>query len=136
MSIHIGSIIASIIEKKQLSHSKVGKGISKSNKTVPSYFDKKTIQIDLLIAFCETLNEDLLKLYYDEEPMKSLRNDEVTRLKAELQRQLEKIERLENDLKLTQDTNEARKGQIALLNQQLEQYKTGNRPDVDPSKSI
>jgi hypothetical protein len=131
MTIHIGKIIESIIEKKELTHSRVGKGINRSNKTVPSYFDKETLSIDLLIAFSETLNEDLLKLYYEEEPMKSLRNDEVTKIKEELQRQIERNERLENELKLTREANEAHKGQIALLNQQIEQYRSGNKPDND-----
>ena len=71
MAIHIGKMIKSIIEEKGLSYVQVGKGIDKSNKTVPGYLEKKTLSIDLLIAFSQTLGADLLRLYYTEEPMRS-----------------------------------------------------------------
>jgi len=136
VDIPIGDIMLSIVKKSGLTYEQVGKIISRSKKTVPNYAGKTSVPIDLLVDFCGGFNIDLLKLYYEIEPMKSLRDDEVTRLNSELQKKDERIKQLEKELKLTQEANEAHKGQLSLLFEQMEEYKTGNKSNPDPAGNV
>jgi hypothetical protein len=106
---HIGEILKSIIEEQNLSYPQVGARIRKSGKTVPSYFSKSSLQLDLILTFCGALKVDLLKPFYEEEPLKSLRNDEITKLNNNNQKLTGENQHLREKLELAMDVIDAYK---------------------------
>ena len=118
---HIGKIIKSFIEESKLTYAEVGAKINRSKKTVPSYFNQSSLEIDLLIAFSAALKVDLLKFYYEEEPMKSLRHDEVTKLNSKIQRLEKEHRHLEEKHELAQQLIEALRKAL-MLKDIIEQF--------------
>lgn len=89
------------------------------------------MSIDLLVTISAALNIDLLKIYYDEEPMKSLRDDQVSQLNDQIQKLMEEINHLKKELALTQDLREAQKEIIYFAKEQLEEYKLKLREPIN-----
>src|SRR5688572_16630051 len=123
MAVHIGKIIQKEVEGKRLTQKQFGNLINKHEKTVPDIYDRVTMSIDLLIAISEALKIDLLNVFYNEEPMKSLRNDEITQLNNRIQKLIEENNHLKKELTLTQDLRDAQKEIISFAKVQLEEYK-------------
>jgi len=123
MSIHIGKIIQAEVEKKRLTHKEFGALINKHEKTVPDIYERASMSIDLLVTISAALKKDFLHVFYSQEPMKSLRNDEVATLNGQIQKLIEDNKRLQKELALTQNLAEAQKETITLAKEQIEQYK-------------
>ena len=127
---HIGSMIEAEVVRKRLTYKEFGALIHRNEKTIPDIYDRAAMSTDLLITICDALKKDFLCLYYSEEPMKSLRHDEVAHLNSQVQKyaeQMQKIKeennRLQRELALTQDLVESQKDTIAFAKEQIEQYK-------------
>lgn len=120
MAIHIGKLIQKEVESQRLTHREFGALIHRNEKTIPDIFDRASMSIDLLITISVALKKDFLNMFYSEEPMKSLRNNEVAN---EVQRLNEEYKLLKKELALTRDLNEAQKEIISLTKEQLDDYK-------------
>ncbi len=120
MAIHIGKLIQKEVESQRLTHREFGALIHRNEKTIPDIFDRASMSIDLLITISVALKKDFLNMFYSEDPMKSLRNNEVAN---EVQRLNEEYKLLKKELALTRDLNEAQKEIISLTKEQLEDYK-------------
>jgi DNA-binding XRE family transcriptional regulator len=124
MAVHIGKIIQKVVEEeKRLTQKQFGNLINKHEKTVPDIYDRATVSIDLLIAISEALNKDFLNVFYNEEPMKRLRDDVVSQLNNQIQKLIEENNHLKKELALTQDLREAQKEIIVFAKVQIEEYK-------------
>ena len=124
MAVHIGKIIRKVVEEeKRLTQKQFGNLINKHEKTVPDIYDRATVSIDLLIAISEALNKDFLNVFYNEEPMKRLRDDEISQLNNQIQKLIEENNHLKKELALTQDLREAQKEIIEFAKVQIEGYK-------------
>ena len=123
MPVHIGEIIKLEVESQRLTQKEFGALIHKHEKTVPDIYDRATMSIDLLITISVALNKDFLNLFYNEEPMKRLRNDEVASLNLQLQKITENYQRLQKELALVQNLSEAQKETISFAKEQIEAYK-------------
>ncbi|OQP61803.1 hypothetical protein A3860_30520 [Niastella vici] len=121
--IHIGKIIQAEVENKRLTQKEFGALINKNEKTVPDIYARASVSIDLLVTISVALKKDFLNVFYSEEPMKGLRNDEVSALNGQLQKVIEENKRLQKELALTQNLAEAQKETITLAKEQIEQYK-------------
>ena len=75
MSINIGEIIKAKTLEKNLSQEKLGRLINKTKQNVNDIFKRKSIDTDLLLKLCEVLQYNFFEHYYDEEPLKSMRNE-------------------------------------------------------------
>lgn len=113
--IHLGKLIQKEVQNLRLSYKDFGDLIHKNEKTVPNIFERSTMSIDLLIKISEALNKDFLNVFYYEEPMKSLRDDQVSQLNDQIQKLIEVINHLKKELLLTQALREAQKEIIYLL---------------------
>ena len=120
MPIHIGSVIKKEVERKQLTHKEFGALIHKNEKTIPDIFNRDSMSTDLLITISQVLHTDFLAVYYTEEPLKSLRNDEGTR---QIHMLTEEIKLLQKELTLTQELIKSQKDTIAFAKEQIELYK-------------
>jgi hypothetical protein len=115
MAMHIGKIIQAEVEFKRLTHKEFGALIHKNEKTVPDIYSRTTMSIDLLVTISLALKKDFLKFFYEEEPMKSIRNDETISLKTQIQKITEENKHLLKILTLTQEQATAHKETICLL---------------------
>jgi len=77
MPVHIGEIIKAKTLEKNLSQEKLGKLINKTKQNVGDIFKRKSIDTDLLLKLCEVLQYNFFEHYYDEEPLKSMRSEEL-----------------------------------------------------------
>lgn len=130
MAIHIGDIIRKEVELKKLTYKEFGALIHKNEKTVPDIYDRESMSTDLLIAISGALKKDFFNIYYTEEPLKTLRNDEVAKLKDQLQTFTMQIQELSeenyllhNELALIRELTGALKDVISFAKEQIEQYK-------------
>jgi hypothetical protein len=129
--IHIGQIIRKEVESKRLTYKEFGALIHRNEKTIPDIYERDSMSTDLLLTICGALNKDFLSVYYSEEPLKSLRNDDVAGLHKEAQLYHEQIQKLsyENDqlkleLALTKELNEAQKVIILFANDKINSLKS------------
>ena len=130
MSIHIGSIIQKEVERKRLTYKEFGALIHRNEKTIPDIYDRESMSTDLLVTISGVLKIDFLNVYYTEEPLRSLRNDQVAQLniqidifKEQMQRLTEQVKLLQAELSLTKDLNQAQKEIISFAKAQIEDYK-------------
>ena len=136
MPIHIGNIIKAILKERRLTYKAFGALINKSKQTIPDILKRETMAVDLLVTISVALKVDLYNYYYEEEALKSLREDELTKLKLELQKRDEKIERLQNELALTKDLSETQKSLLSVVTGKNTSYgqnanESTNRPGND-----
>lgn len=123
MTVHIGNIIQAEVENKRLTQKEFGALIHRHEKTVPDIFNRASMSIDLLVTISAALKKDFLNILYSEEPMKSLRDDEITKLNNQIQKITEENKHLQRELALTQNLNEAHKETISFAKEQIEEYK-------------
>lgn len=123
MPIHIGHIIQEEVKCKRLTQKEFGALIHKNEKTVPNVYERATMSIDLLVTISAALKKDFIKFFYEEEPMTSLRDDEIAKLNHQIQKLTEENKRLQRELALTQNLVEAQKDTISFAKDQIELYK-------------
>lgn len=97
MAIHIGEHVQKAVDDRRYTYKEFGSLIHLNDKTIPDVYERRSMQIDLLIRICGALKIDFLKLYYEEEPLKSLRNDELTELQKQIKLLEERNEILERE---------------------------------------
>lgn len=126
MAIHIGELIQKEVESKRLTYKEFGALIHRNEKTIPDIYDRASMSIDLLITISAALKKDFLKVYYTEEPLKSLRDDDVAHSNTQVQVLSEQIQKLteENrllkiELTFIRDLNEAQKEIISFAKEQI-----------------
>jgi transcriptional regulator with XRE-family HTH domain len=80
MAIHIGKLIKERAKIRRLSQEMIGKKINTTKQNVGNIFRRKSIDTELLLKICEALEYNFFEHYYNEEPLKSMRNEELLRL--------------------------------------------------------
>ena len=130
MPSHIGNLIQREVERKRLTYKEFGALIHKNEKTIPDIYDRESMSTELLMTISEALKIDFFNVYYTEEPLKGLRNDQVSHLnsqidifKDQIQKLEEQVKRLQTELSLTKDLNQAQKEIISFAKAQIEDYK-------------
>ncbi|MCS3797855.1 hypothetical protein [Niastella sp. OAS944] len=131
MSIHLGEIVQKTVEAKRLTYKEFGALIHRNEKTIPDIYDRAAMSTDLLVTISKALNTDFFAVFYTEEPLKSLRHDEVADLNNQIQTFTEQVQRiteennrLQKELSLTQELVKYLKETIAFAKEQIELYKT------------
>lgn len=126
MAIHIGELIQKEVESRRLTYKEFGALIHRNEKTIPDIYDRASMSIDLLITISAALKKDFLKVYYTEEPLKSLRDDDVVHSNVQVQVLADQIQKLTEENKLlqielsfTRDLNEAQKEIISFAKEQI-----------------
>src|SRR5258706_6887324 len=108
MPVHIGEIIKRVMLEKNLSQEKLGKLINKNKQNVGNIFKRKSIDTDLLLKLSEALHYNFFEQYYTEEPLKSMRSEEIEALKKSVEELTTEIGRKNReiaDLRRTIDTD-------------------------------
>ena len=123
MAIHIGDIIRKEVESKRITYKKFAALIHKNEKTIPDIYDRMSMSTDLLITISAALRKDLLNVFYDEEPMRSLREDVVAKLQYQVSLLTDKIDHLVKELTSKQELIDVQKGFLVLATEKIEDYK-------------
>lgn len=133
MAIHIGELIQKEVEAKRLTYKEFGALIHRNEKTIPDIYDRATMSIDLLIIISEALKKDFLRIFYTEEPMKSLREGETVEyqhqmnaITEQVKKITDKAEYLAKELTGKQELIEVLKGYNLLATERLEEFKKKN----------
>lgn len=84
MSIHIGKEIHKLVKMAGLKTKIIANFINASESSVYKIYNRETIDIDKLIKLSQLLNTNLFELYLDEEPLKSMANNNLDKLSTEL----------------------------------------------------
>lgn len=82
--VHIGSKIKSQAELIGLGATKFGEHLNRSRENVYDLYGRETVDTGLLLACCKILNHDFFQYYYEEDPMHTLREDEIAAWNAKL----------------------------------------------------
>ena len=84
MPIEIGSVIKEVLKAQGRNHNEFAILINRHPKTVANILKRKTIDTDLLFSICKALNHDFLKYYYQEEPLRFFREEELKEIGLEV----------------------------------------------------
>lgn len=125
MPIHIGEIIKSKADEKNLAMEAVGKLINRTRQTVADIYKRQSIDTALLVDVSRALEFDFFELYYGEEPLKSMKEKELAPFKKEieeLKRELAYKEQRIQDLARTISSNELA---IQVLKEEQKRYNKG-----------
>jgi hypothetical protein len=126
MAIHTGDIIRKEVELRRLTYKEFGALIHRNEKTIPDIYDRASMATDLLITISAALRKDFLTVYYTEEPMRSLREDEVAKLQYQVNLLTDRIDHLVIELASKQELIDMQKGFLVLaterIDQQVEKY--------------
>lgn len=130
MAIHIGELIQKEVEAKRLTYKEFGALIHRNEKTIPDIYDRATMSIDLLIIISKALKKDFLRIFYTEEPMKSLQEGETVEcqhqfkvITEQVKVLTEKAEYMAKELAHKQEFIELQKNYLALAIEWLVDFK-------------
>ena len=122
MPVNIGEIIRAKTMERNLSQEKLGRLINKTKQNVGNIFKRKSIDTDLLLKLCEVLQYNFFEHYYAEEPLKSMRSEELeafTTLVNALTKSNEQKDEKIADLNTIIDSN---KQLLTVLNEERARY--------------
>ncbi len=105
MSIHIGNIIKEEAQGQRLSSSQVADLIEVKNYQNVDYdYKKESLSIDKILKYSEALNKNFIAYYYDEEPLKTYREQEFAEWQGKIDELQEKLDQAEKLLAAKEET--------------------------------
>jgi hypothetical protein len=122
MAIHTGDIIRKEVELRRLTYKEFGALIHRNEKTIPDIYDRASMATDLLITISAALRKDFLTVYYTEEPMRSLREDEVAKLQYQVNLLTDRIDHLVIELASKQELIDMQKGFLVLATERIDYF--------------
>jgi hypothetical protein len=84
MAIHIGQIIKSVAEERKMGATELSQHLNTSRENVYDIYRREAIDTAKLLQLSVILKYDFFEHFYQEEPLKALRNDIVTRQQVEI----------------------------------------------------
>jgi predicted transcriptional regulator len=86
-NVHIGTIIREKLKEKSMSVTEFATKINRERSTIYDIFERKSIDIELLVIISKTLDYDFIRsIYYDEETSSTIfiavktKEEEITKL--------------------------------------------------------
>ena len=124
MSIHIGKLIKEIAKKKRLSQEAIGKMINTTKQNVGNIFRRKSIDTELLLKISEALEVNFFEYYYNEEPLKSMRNETIKGLMDTVEKQKAELAERADKIATLKDLVESQKDNLSYLKDSAKKYNT------------
>lgn len=124
MSFKIGELIRQKAENRGLTQKSFGKLINKHEKTVANIYKRVNIDVRLLCRISGALEYDFFQHYYEEEPLKLLRQNEVKKLQDEIQLLKTSLEQQQQEIKKQQKYTDSLEDRIQLMKELEAEYKT------------
>jgi plasmid maintenance system antidote protein VapI len=85
MPINIGELIKDEYKRQGLNQKEFGVLIHRHEKTIANIILRKTIDTNLLLEISKALKHDFFKYFYEEEPLKELREKEMIAITIEIE---------------------------------------------------
>ncbi|GGH65340.1 hypothetical protein HNQ91_002101 [Filimonas zeae] len=85
MAIHIGQIIKSVAEERKMGATELSQHLNTSRENVYDIYRREAIDTAKLLQLSVILKYDFFEHFYQEEPLKALRNDIVTQQQQEIE---------------------------------------------------
>lgn len=123
MSIHIGQIIKERVTEKRLSQEALGKMINTTKQNVGNIYKRRSIDTQLLLKLCVVLEYNFFEVYYNEEPLKSMREKEVESFTNEIKALQDTIRQKDDHIKYLEEIKSSNNKIISLLEEEKEMYK-------------
>lgn len=124
MSIHIGKLIKEKAKSKRLSQEAIGKMINTTKQNVGNIFRRKSIDTDLLLKISEALEFNFFEYYYNEEPLKSMRNERIKGLMDTVEKQKTELAERAEKIAMLKDLVESQKDNLSLIKESTKKYNT------------
>lgn len=124
MAIHIGKLIKAQAKIKRLSQEMIGQKINTTKQNVGNIFRRKSIDTELLLKICEALEFNFFEYYYNEEPLKSMRNQEISGLQDTLKKLKEDLAARNDTITTLKYLTEAQRDSIDLMKEGTKKYNT------------
>lgn len=84
MAIHIGQIIKSVAEERKMGATELSQHLNTSRENVYDIYRREAIDTAKLLQLSVILKYDFFQHFYQEEPLKELRNDIVTQMQQQI----------------------------------------------------
>lgn len=84
MAIHIGQIIKAVAEERKMGATELSQHLNTSRENVYDIYRREAIDTAKLLQLSAILKYDFFEHFYNEEPLKDLRADIVTRMREEI----------------------------------------------------
>ena len=123
MSIHIGQIIKERVTEKRLSQEALGKMINTTKQNVGNIYKRRSIDTQLLLKLCVVLEYNFFEVYYNEEPLKTMRQKEVEAFNNEIRALQITIRQKDERIRDLEEIMNSNKKVISLLEEEKELYK-------------
>ncbi len=121
MSIHIGNIIKEEAQGQGLTSVQVADMINVKNYQNVDYdYKKGSLPIDKIFLYSKALNKNFIAPYYDEEPLKSYREQEFAEWQAKVDELQEKLNQAESLLAAKNETIATQKELIETQRKMIE----------------
>jgi transcriptional regulator with XRE-family HTH domain len=127
MPVNIGEHIKSKAQEKKLSQEMLGRLINKSKQNVGDIYKRTSIDTELLLKLCRVLDFDFFALYYEEEPLKSMRTRELMQTSDKIDELEKLLEQHEDKIRYLSKTVE--RGDIAIQMYKEDRERYNKRPE-------
>jgi transcriptional regulator with XRE-family HTH domain len=124
MSIHIGKLIRERAKQKRLSQETIGSLINTTKQNVGNIYKRKSIDTDLLLKICEALEHNFFEYYYSEEPLKSMRTEQMKKYHEENARLNRDLHEKTESMRVLRDLVETQKENMQFKEKEIK-YLTG-----------
>lgn len=82
--VHIGSKIKEQAENLNMGATRFGELLNRSRENVYDLYGRETVDTGLLLACCKIMNHDFFQYFYEEEPMRTHRQEMIDEWNAKL----------------------------------------------------
>lgn len=105
MPVHIGNIIKEEAQSQGLTSLQVAEKINvKNSQNVDYDYRKESLPIDKIFLYSKVLNKNFIAYYYDEDPLKTYREQELAEWQSKIDELQEKLNQAEKLLAAKEDT--------------------------------
>ena len=126
MTIHIGDIIKEEAKNQGLSLGQVADKIkAKSPQNIDYDYGRESLPIDKILLYSAALNKNFLIYYYDEEPLKTYREQEIAEWQSKIDELQEKLNQAEKLLAAKEETIVTQKELIETQRKLIEERTRG-----------
>lgn len=102
---HIGEFVRDRFREKRITDPQVANFLSLTTSAVEKIYPQDDMYISRLIKLSEIANEDFFEFYYDKEPLKRLRDNEIERVRTELESLKTDLKRMNDHIKNLEQMN-------------------------------
>lgn len=127
MPIHLGKLIKKEAMRQKYSQSKFGEKINTTKQNVSDIYKRSSIDTALLLTISKALSYDFFAVYYNEEPLKSMKEKELAQYKEEIEELRKTLAIKEDKIRDLERVTSSNEMLINVLKEERKEYKKGKK---------